>query len=60
MNLITAHKILIGAALGFFLLFGVVEIFRGHWLASILALGVSIALFFYYRWVSKNSVQPTD
>jgi hypothetical protein len=61
MRLITAHRILIAAAIGFFLFYGIVQL-RRHWASgeaaalALTALSVVVAgiLALYYRGLAKR------
>ena len=55
MKLITAHRILIGAAITFFLFYAVVAVVHGRpgaLVQAAVAVGIAIGLGFYYRSLS--------
>jgi len=62
MQLIQFHKVLISVGIGFFLLFGIREIYLARdamgVVAGAISLGAVVALMFYLRWVIRKYKQP--
>ena len=54
MKLITAHRILIGAAIAFFLLYGVLSLRRGAVVQTVVSVAIALALVVYYRTLRRR------
>ena len=56
MRLLTAHKILIGFALVFFVFLGIKELSRenGNMILGVVSLAASIGIGFYFVWVLRG------
>ena len=62
MRLITAHRILIGAGIAFFLFYAVIILVHGHTPAAIaqavVSLAVAVGLALYYRTLRRWGSRP--
>ena len=62
MRLITAHRILIGAGIAFFVFYAVITLVHGHTPAAlaqaVIALAVAVGLVFYYRTLKRWGSRP--
>jgi hypothetical protein len=64
MQLIQFHKVLISVGIGFFLLFGIREIYLARdamgVVSGVLSLGAVVALVFYLRWIIQRYKSPPN
>ncbi|PYN90572.1 MAG: hypothetical protein DMD87_01240 [Candidatus Rokuibacteriota bacterium] len=62
MRLITAHRILIGAGIAFFLLYAMIVLLRDHTVAglvhALVSLAVAVGLALYYRTLKRWGSPP--